>query len=276
MRFGVGPGAVHGQDLGPLDEASCTARARWTAPRPPREQHLRVAAEVLAEAAVVGAPPPGSPAGRRSARPNSSTTATGSSGPSVGSRREAGPTPHHRQVEGAQLDHVGPPHLHRHQAAAGQTRLVHLRHRGRGDGHGRELGEDLAQRLPKSSSMVRVTAAKGKGPTSSCSFSSALVTCSGTRSGRVLMICPTLMKVAPRLRNRVQHHLAEPCPPPVPPAEGEQQPQPAQPPAHHLLQEQQSDDRRPQDEARAGEPGRPAGAGEGGAGREAGIWLHGS
>ena len=55
----------------------------------------------------------------------------------------------------------------------------------------------------RSSSMVRTTWAKANGPTSSCRCTRACVMYSGSKSGRVLMICPTLMKVAPSLRKRL-------------------------------------------------------------------------
>ena len=74
----------------------------------------------------------------------------------------------------AQLDHVGPPHLDRDQPAVGQARLVHLGHGRRGDGDGRQLGEQLAR--PGGRSPPRWCArpaSKGKGPTSSCRCSSA-------------------------------------------------------------------------------------------------------
>ena len=51
----------------------------------------------------------------------------------------ARPKPHHDQVEGADLDDVGPAHLDGDDAAVGQARLVHLRHRRRRDRDGREL-----------------------------------------------------------------------------------------------------------------------------------------
>ena len=81
------------------------------------------------------------------ARPNSSSVSTGDSVEIDGMRSSsARPLPHHHQVEGADLDDVGAADLHRHDAAVGQARLVHLRHRRRGDRDRRELREDGRQR----------------------------------------------------------------------------------------------------------------------------------
>jgi hypothetical protein len=61
---------------------------------------------------------------------------------------------------------------------------------------------------PKSSPIVRCTCVYENGPTRSCSASSARMMCGGRRSGRVDMICPTLMNVAPRSRNSASSEAA--------------------------------------------------------------------
>src|SRR4029079_11180061 len=69
-------------------------------------------------------------------------------------------------------------------------------------GTGANSAKMLPSGRPRSDSTERTTSSNGNGPTWSCSSASAVDTYSGIRSGRVLMIWPTLMKVAPSWRKR--------------------------------------------------------------------------
>ena len=106
---------------------------------------------------------------------------------------------------------------------------------------------------PRSLSMVRTTSSNGNGPTSSCSSASAVEMYSGMRSGRVLMIWPTLMKVAPELAERDPPPPARARPAAAPrPNAAARAAQPAHPEPDPVLGEQRADDDGPRRPAASG------------------------
>ena len=104
---------------------------------------------------------------------------------STGSARSArAHIAHHRQIEGADLDHVGAAHLDRHDASVGQARLVDLRHRrATRSARARTPRRSTPSGRPRSASMVRTTCSNGNGPTWSCSSASAVGDVLGNQVG---------------------------------------------------------------------------------------------
>ncbi len=101
------------------------------------------------------------------------------------------------EIERHPLAHAGALHLHDRVNAARQRDGMNLRDRRGGERHGIERGEEFVTGLPSSASIRAMMSAVGTAGTASCSFCSSAMYSGGRRSGRVLRIWPSLMKVVP-------------------------------------------------------------------------------
>ena len=145
--LGVGPGAIHRQDLGPVDEASCTGCGWWTGP-------------AITSGNTTSGLPRKFSRNRRLLCGFDPEIQLGEDGPpellhhrrGLQRRRWWAPGPAARapmRMTARSKVHSsttsGPADLHRHHPPVGQAGLVHLRHRGRGDGDRDQFLEHLGE-----------------------------------------------------------------------------------------------------------------------------------
>ena len=142
---------------------------------------------------------------------------------------------HHGEIEGAKLDHVGTPDLDGDDATVRQARLVDLRHRGRGDGDGRELGKELAHGTAKIGLERSDDRLEGEGTDVVLEVLERARHVVGDEVGAGAHDLADLDEGGAQLAEKVEDHLAEEGLPPLLSGEGQQQDGPPDPPSKPVL-----------------------------------------